>query len=79
MSLKLCMCGGGGQGKQLARFKRASLMSGSHTDFILMRCAKCGRLDGYPRRNFQLAALMGTDCLWLTVQLVANYARSHAS
>jgi len=79
MSLKLCMCQGNREGQHLARFTRAPLDRGGHTDFILIRCAECRRLWGSPRKNFQLAALTGTDRLWVTIQLVAHYARSHTS
>ena len=79
MSLKLCMCQGNREGQHLARFTRAPLMSGGHTNFILIRCAECRRLWGSPRKNFQLAAVAGTDRLWIAVQQVARYAVTHAS
>jgi len=79
MIVKLCKCEGNRKGRQLATFKRALLDRGAHTDFILIRCAQCQRLCGFPPQNFKLAALTGTPLLWLTIELVANYARFHSS
>jgi len=79
MTVKLCKCAGNRDGQHLARFHGAPLDRGGHTDFILIRCAKCQKLWGSPRKNFKLAVLTGTPWLWVTIQLVAHYSLTHSS
>ena len=77
--VEFCKCEGDRQVQQLGRFKHANLSDGGHTAFLLIRCNKCRKLDGFPRYNFRLAIFTGTPRLWLTILNVAHWMNCHSS
>jgi len=77
--MEFCKCEEDREGQPLGRFKHANLSDGGHTEFILMRCNRCGRLDGFPRHNFKLAVLCGTPRLLHTIATIAHWMNFHSS
>ena len=67
--MDLCECDCPKRVEQIGVWDGCPLEGFAHTSFIVQRCKSCGKIDGFPRANLDLAINKGTE---ETKQMIAH-------